>query len=285
MQLALRPGVLADAEICGEICHRAFDALARQHDFPSDIPSPEIGIGLISSLLSRANVYCVVGESAGRIVGSNFLWEATRIAGVGPLTVDPELQNAAVGRQLMNDVMDRAREKDAVGVRLVQSAYHNRSLCLYTKLGFDAREPLSAMQGPALRRVLPGYPVRPASELDVDACSSVCIRVHGHERKRELREAIAQQSATVVERNGKITGYATVIGFFGHAVAETNDDLKALIAAATAFPGPGFLLPTRNGELFRWCLGHGLRVVQPLTLMTTGLYNEPRGAYLPSILY
>jgi hypothetical protein len=68
-------------------------------------------------------------------------------------------------------------------------------------------------------------------------------------------------------------------------VGETNDDLKALIAAAPSFLGPGLLLPSRNGELFRWCLAHDLRVVAQATLMTIGLYNEPAGAYLPSILY
>ena len=78
---------------------------------------------------------------------------------------------------------------------------------------------------------------------------------------------------------------ATAVAFFGHAVGETNEELKALIGAARAFPGPGFLLPTRNGELFRWCLEHGLRVVQPMTLMSVGLYNEPAGAFLPSVLY
>jgi hypothetical protein len=44
-------------------------------------------------------------------------------------------------------------------------------------------------------------------------------------------------------------------------------------------------VPTRNGELFRWCLASGLRLVQQMTLMTIGLYNEPAGAYLPSIHY
>jgi hypothetical protein len=29
----------------------------------------------------------------------------------------------------------------------------------------------------------------------------------------------------------------------------------------------------------------GLKVVQPMTLMTRGLYGEPSGAWLPSILY
>jgi hypothetical protein len=33
------------------------------------------------------------------------------------------------------------------------------------------------------------------------------------------------------------------------------------------------------------CLDRGLPMVQPMTLMTIGLYNEPQGAYLPSILF
>ena len=109
--------------------------------------------------------------------------------------------------------------------------------------------------------------------------------MHGHDRGGELRDAIERGSATVVEHDGRITGYATIIGFFGHAVGETNKDVKALIAAATEFAGPGFLLPTRDGELFGWCLANGLRIAQPMTLMSRGPYNEPAGAFLPSILY
>ena len=89
----------------------------------------------------------------------------------------------------------------------------------------------------------------------------------------------------MVERAGRVTGYATPIAYFGHAVGETNDDLKALIGAAPAYLGPGFLLPTRNGEMMRWCLAEGLRVVHTMTLMTIGLYNEPEGAWMPSVLY
>jgi hypothetical protein len=58
-----------------------------------------------------------------------------------------------------------------------------------------------------------------------------------------------------------------------------------LIAAAAEFPGPGVLLPTRNHEMFQWCLNRGLKLVFQMTLMSIGLYNEPAGAYLPSILY
>jgi hypothetical protein len=59
----------------------------------------------------------------------------------------------------------------------------------------------------------------------------------------------------------------------------------ALIGASPDFGGPGFLLPTRNFEVFRWCLGAGLKLVYQMTLMTTGLYDEPKGAHLPSVLF
>ena len=88
-----------------------------------------------------------------------------------------------------------------------------------------------------------------------------------------------------MERDGRVTGYASSLAFSGHTVAETNPDLQAIIAAAAGFGGPGILVPSRNGELFRWCLANGLRVVEPMTLMSLGLYNEPKGAFLPSILY
>jgi hypothetical protein len=117
------------------------------------------------------------------------------------------------------------------------------------------------------------------------ACNALCRRVHGFERSGEVADAIAGKTAAVVEHLGRITGYATAVAFFGHAVGETNEDLKALIGGAPAFGGPGFLLPTRNHDLFGWCLERGLRLVKQTTLMTMGFYNEPAGTYLPSVLY
>jgi GNAT superfamily N-acetyltransferase len=283
--LRLRAGRAEDVEGLGSICCGAFRATAEGHNFPPDFPSSEVAGGLLASVLSRENVYSVVAEADGRVVGSNFLWENATIAGVGPITIDPDAQNAAVGRRLMEDVLQRAKEQNIAGVRLVQAAYHNRSLSLYTKLGFDAREPLSNLQGPAIGERIPGYAVRAAKEGDLGACNASSFRIHGHDRGPELLEAIGQGSANVVEHDGRITGYTTGMGFFGHAVGESNEDLKALIGAAPEFPGPGFLLPTRNGEVLRWSLERGLRIVQPMTLMSVGLYNEPAGAFIPSILY
>jgi hypothetical protein len=211
--------------------------------------------------------------------------ERSPIFGIGPISVTPGVQNRAIGRRLMDAALDRAAAQKAVGIRLVQAGYHNRSLCLYTKLGFVTREPLSLLQGPKLNAKFAGYDVRPAEDRDVEACNKLCREVHGFDRDRELRDAIRAHSASVVEHSDEITGYATSIGFVAHAVAKTNQDLKALIGAATEFPGPGFLLPTRNHEVFGWCLNRGLKLVFQMTLMSIGLYNEPAGAYLPSILY
>ena len=284
--LTLRAGRSEDGEACGSICYEAFKAIADQHNFPPDFPSPEVSGGLITSLLSRAGeIYSVVAEVDGRVVGSNFLWENGTIAGVGPITIDPETQNVAVGRRLMEDVLQRAQERGIAGVRLVQAAYHNRSLALYAKLGFDTREPLSTLQGETIEQEMPGYAVRSATEEDLDACNELCFKVHGHHRGPELLEAIRQGTAAVVEHGGRISGYTTMVGFFGHTVGESNEELKALISAAPAFPGLGFLLPTRNSEVLRWCLEQGLHIVQPMTLMSLGLYNEPRGAFMPSVLF
>jgi GNAT superfamily N-acetyltransferase len=285
MDVVLRAGQLDDGATLGRICYDAFAAIATQHNFPPDFPSVEFAQMVITTLLARGDVANVVAELGGHVVGSNFMADAGAIAGIGPITVAPTVQNGAVGRRMMTHMLELARRKGFAGVRLVQAAYHCRSLSLYAKLGFEVREPLACMQGRALGGVMPGCGVRPATRRDLDECCGLCFRVHGHERRSELREAIDQGGATVVERDGRITGYATVIGFWGHAVTATTDDLKALIGAAPAILGSGVLVPTRNGELFRWCLAHGLRVTQPLTLMSLGLYNEPAGAFLPSILY
>jgi GNAT superfamily N-acetyltransferase len=285
MSIVIRRAKPEDAQVCGQICYDAFHKVSTSHNFPPDLPSPEAGVGVLSMMFSHPGFYCVVAEQDGRIVGSNCLDERGPVAGIGPITVDPAVQNARAGRQLMNAVLARAASRNAPGVRLVQAAFHNRSLSLYAKLGFDAREPLSVMQGPALGMRLEGYAVRKAQPQDVEQCNRVCRAVHGHDRGGELKDAIQQGTGVVVERGGRITAYATVLAFFGHAAAETNPDLQALIGSAEGFGGPGILVPTRNAELFRWCLNSGLRVVQPMTLMTIGLYNQPDGAYLSSILF
>jgi GNAT superfamily N-acetyltransferase len=284
-EVTVRAATPDDSSVCGQICYDAFFKLSAMHGFPCDFPGPQIATGILSMLFSSPGFYCVVAESEGRIVGSNCLDERSLIAGIGPITIDPGVQNLGVGRKLMRVVMDRAQERHPAGIRLVQAAYHNRSLSLYTALGFDVREPLSCVQGRPLDRNVPGCVVRPAQPGDLEACNALSRKVHGFDRGSELADCIQQKTACVVERAGCITGYATALALFGHATTESNLDMQSLIASVESFGGSGILVPSRNSALLRWCLANGLRVVQPMTLMSIGLYNEPAGAWLPSVLF
>jgi predicted N-acetyltransferase YhbS len=282
--LVIRTATPEDSHACGLICYKAFSAINTAHNFPCDFPAPEAAIGLMSSMFSSPGIYSVVAELDGQLIGSNCLDERSVIRGVGPITVDPAIQNSGTGRALMDAALQRAHETKAVGVRLVQAAFHNRSFSLYTSLGFDVREPLTCLQGKVQQASVSGY-VRAAVDPDLDACNQLSLRVHGFDRSADLSQAIRRGTAKVVERGGRITGYTTFLGFFGHTTCETNLDMQALIGAADSLAGPGILVPSRNAALLRWCLASGLRVVQPMTLMSTGLYNEPAGAWLPSILF
>jgi GNAT superfamily N-acetyltransferase len=281
----VREAIDADWVDAGRICHDAFAAIADQHGFPHDFPTVAAASEPIRWLINHPHIYGVVAERAGRVIGSNFLDERGTISAIGPISVDPAEQNHHVGRMLMDAVLERAHARHAPGVRLLQIAYHNRSLSLYAKLGMEVRGSFAAMHGPAIRTTLPGYDVRPATIDDEYACNSLCLRVHGHARAGEVRDAIDAGTARVVERLGRITGYTARVNYFAHSVAETNDDMRALICEAEDFGTPGFLVPLANNDLFRWCLDQGLRVFFVLNMMTLGLYQEPEGTYMPSVGY
>lgn len=284
--VTIRRATPADAEACGRICYEAFASINHAHNFPPDVPTPEAGVAVMRYLFSHPAHYCVVAERDGRLIGSNCMDERSVIGGIGPITVDPVAQNHGAGRVLMQAILDRASERALAGVRLLQATFHNRSLSLYAKLGFVAREPVSVMQGPAIHRPMDGCLVRSARKTDLEAANHLCRTVHGFSRDGELAEAIEHNVAIVVERDGALTGCSSIPGFFGFTVGLTNQDVQAMLAAAPKpFAGPGLLIPTRNAELFRWCLEQDLRVVYPMTLMSIGQYDNPAGAWLPSVSY
>lgn len=276
----------SDTTACGSVCYHAFATIAQQHSFPADFPSIGVATTLVSSLIQHPKFYGVVADVEAEVVGANFLDERSTISSVGPITVDPRTQNRRVGRMLMAAVLQRSAQINAPGVRLVQAAYHNRSMSLYAKFGFQVRESLAVMSGQPLRTHLPGYPVRAATAEDLTVCNLLCYRVHGHDRAGELIDALTAGTASVVERGNRITGYTTGVGFYGHSVGESDDDIVALIAAAEQFgSGEGFIVPLSNNNLMRWCLARRFRVSYMVNLMSLGLYQQPRGAFLASIGY
>src|SRR5689334_11990146 len=107
-QINIRQAVPEDAGRCGQICYEAFTAINEEHRFPSDIPSVEAGVRFLKMVVADPGFLSVVGGVDGQVVGSNCFGEKSTISCVGPLTVTPAVQNRAVGRTLMQAVMDRA---------------------------------------------------------------------------------------------------------------------------------------------------------------------------------
>ena len=276
-----------DVEICGRICYEAFKGIAEGHNFRKDFPSLEMAIWLMGSLLENPGVFNVVAESEGRVIGSNHLMELDAIAAVGPITVDPSAQAKGAGRMLMQAVLDHG--KTHAGIRLLQDSFNMASLSLYASLGFDVREPLVLIEGTLKGETPAGYEVRPIREEDYDACAELCRSVHGFDRLNELRHTPPVPNPFVALRNGRLSAYITAPQMWplNHAVAETEEDMRALLTGAgnqCAEP-LSVILPTRQATLFRWCLKNGMKVIKPMTLMSMGEYHEPRGCYLPSVGY
>ena len=284
--VTLRAPEPGEVEALSQIVFDAFGSIHDHHRFDRDFPSVEAAIGMLSAWVPHPKIWGVVAEIDGRIVGSNFLDERDSIRGVGPITIDPDAQNAGVGRRLMEAVIERGR--DAEGIRLLQDGFHMRSLSLYTSLGFDVTAPCIVMSGKPRSGPVDGVRVRPLEESDLDACAALCEKVHGFERTGALRDSLGMGTPFVAERDGRIVGYASAPTFWpmSHGVAETEEDLCALLqgAAAQVNEPIALLVPLQSG-LFKWGLKEGLRAVKPMNVMALGSYQEPRGGWYPSVIY
>jgi predicted N-acetyltransferase YhbS len=289
MSLIIRTIKQNDAETCGKIGYEAHKTISSAHGYPSEQPSEEFGIGLIKRLLDNPNSWGVLAERQGKTLGSIFLhkFPPSPVVAIGPLTVHPSSEGG-VGKKLMFAALDHARKQNHDQIRLVQSPSHIRSFVLYTKSGFFLREPLFLMEGQPLNSGInkSNANVRPVrDDSDIFECNGLCKLTYGFSREMELRQAKDQGVATMIERDGVITGYTAGIGIFGHAVAKSNEDLKSLIANASSILGPGFFAPARNHEIVNWLLEKGFQIGWPANLMTIGPYQEPQIPFIPSLAY
>lgn len=289
MSVRVRSIEKADAETCGKIGFKAHKTVSSAHGFPSEQPSEEYSIGLLEMLLNNPNTWGFLAEKDTQILGSIFLnrFPPSPIAVIGPLTVDPSVEGG-IGRALMDAAISHAYSQSCNQVRLVQSPSHIRSFVLYTKSGFTLREPLFLMQGNAINenQDIKGLELHKVeTDKDIMECNKLSIQAHGFTREGELRQAMSQGVAIEIERGGKIHGYSAGLGLFGHSVASSNENLKALIAGSSAITGPGFFVPARNREIVTWLLEQGFKIQWPANLMTLGPYVEPTIPFLPSLAY
>ncbi|HTL27852.1 MAG TPA: GNAT family N-acetyltransferase [Tepidisphaeraceae bacterium] len=269
----------------GRIMYEAFAGINTRHGFPPDFPSAEAGQQVMGMLCSRPDIFGVAAVQDGKPIGSNFIWTADPVAGVGPITIDPPSQRKGIGRQLMKAVIDHAQSEGKEMIRLVQDSFNMTSLSLYASLGFTVQEPLALMRSADAKVDTSG--VRLAQPADVDAMDALAQRNFKVSRRHEIASSSrAPFPPFVRERGGKITGYL-IPTFIGHGAAETDEDALALIGATSQLPPPGqlFFAPLRQGTLHRKALASGIRMVKVMQLMSIGPYEPPTGTWMPSVMY
>jgi predicted N-acetyltransferase YhbS len=274
-----------DAKACAEICYSAFGGVADRRGFPPDFPNLAYTKAVISQLIADPDVFAVVAETGGRVVGSNFLDRRDPVFGIGPISVSEDAQGSGAGRALMEVVI--AQSTDAPSVRLLQDAHNPVSLSLYASLGFKIKEPVAMMAGRPSGAPERTLEVRPLAADDIDLCSDLCEHVLGYRREGALRQAMPF-SPYVGLVDGGVRAYASSLTMWAvaHGVAEAEEDMYELVlgfAAADERP-LSLLVPLRSG-FFHWCLEQGLRTVKVMNVMAIGRYQDPRGCWFPSSVY
>lgn len=239
---------------------------------------------IISHIANRPDYTGVVATIAGQIIGSNFLLHADEVAGVGPITIDPHLQARGVGRSLMEWVIQAAQRRGIRQIRLFQEAVNTTSLSLYTSVGFTWRDSAASMQAAPAEADNPS--IRPLTAEDLPTVEALGVQAFGFSRANDIAQLLAADfPGFLLEHQGRPAGYY-VASLFGHACAETDQDLLALVGhAARHLPPPlsVFICPLSREDLFRQCLATGHRTLKVLSYMSYGDYVTPSGAYLPSI--
>jgi GNAT superfamily N-acetyltransferase len=275
----------ADAEVLGDICYRAFKDISDKHGFPTDFTTPALAQMVVSGCIANEHGYATGVKADGRWTGSNFFRFTDEVAGVGPVSVDPERQSGGVGRLLMEDLLKAAKEQGIERVRLMQDSFNMISLALYASLGFDTKHPC-ALLAPVPKA---DASCRPMEGGDLDIVEGLSREMYKVSRRNDAGQHIGDGmfKPFVRERGGRVVGYL-VIGMVGHGCAESNDDLVALAQhAATEVPAEiaRCFCPLREGELYRKFLEAGFRNRKVMNLMTMGPYDEPEGSWMPSVGY
>lgn len=284
MAVELTPVRPEQVEELGGICYRAFKDVSDRHGFPTDFDSPGFAQMVLGSLVRDEDCYSVAAVVDGRTAGSNYLTTHDEVGSIGPVSVDPPLQGHGAGRAVMEGVLQYARENGIERVRLMQDSFNMMSLALYASLGFDTKTPVAMME-PA-RKEDPN--VRQATASDLAAVEELSRRIYRVSRRNEAAHRLSPPFQPFVrERAGVITGYF-ILGFAGHGVAETEEDMLALVLHAAGRTPPQmarFFCPLTEGSLYRRFLAAGCRNVKVMNLMALGPYEAPDGVWLPSVGY
>ena len=211
--VAVRPMAQADLVEADRVFRLAFGT----HFGLKDPMQFRAGAELIRPRWTASPEFCFVAESGGRIVGSILGTDWGSIFVLGPVSVDPGQANRGIARALMAPVMDRVAARKFPLAALYTHSNSPKHIHLYESYGFNARlltpimsKPVAASAAPSGTRLWSSLPPGERSQA-LAACRAVSGAVHpGLDLSIEIETlaALNQGDVVLVERNGKIAGFA-----------------------------------------------------------------------------
>jgi hypothetical protein len=193
------------------------------------------------AMLIRVGEGVVAEDAIGRVVGSAMWWPmGPDFARIGMVITYPRLQEQGGGRWLVHQIAGPIGSRDKV-VTATRAALR---LCL--SLGFRPGPTVFQHQGTvvAAPAAVPGArPMVAADEAAVRALDAAALTA---ERRAVLDELLAVSDGTVIERDGKVAGFALCRRFgrghvVGPVVAASEEDALALVAPHVAAHAGRFL--------------------------------------------
>ena len=281
----LRAAGPSDIPECGRILYEAFATLAAEHGFPPDFPSVEVATGCMRGLITqpglpwrgrrtrrpdrREHLPRRTLDDLGDRAGQRRPGRTGRQGRTGARGGD-----ARAGRRAARS--GRPARPDQLSQPVAEPLREARVRCP-RDVRRDVRRAGGGSRSRATRSARRPRPTRPPATRCASTSMATTAPASSARRSTTARHASSSTS-------GGSPGYTTGIGYFGHTsprpTTTSGRSSRGRGAGPAGHPGPA-----RDGELFRWCLGHGLRVFFVMNLMSIGIYQEPRGAYLASVGY
>lgn len=221
----------------------------------------------------------VVAAIEGRVLGTALSWHwGENDATIGLVIVAPELQGRRIGNRMMEALLDPLSGRNV----MLHATAAGRGL--YERLGFVVTGEVEQHQGMlhGVPEVVPreGDRLRPFEGGDADALIAIDARAAGMPRAELLRRLFAQGKTVVLERGGRVAGFAVLRRFGrGHAVgpvaAPDVEAARGLIAACCR-RAEGFVridVHATSG-LQRWLETLGLSRTGDATVMVRGRVSQ-----------
>ena len=228
----------------------------------------------------------LVLERAGQVIGTAMSWiYGEAFASVGMIIVTGSAQGGGNGSRLFDGLLD------AVGGRSILLTSTQEGLPLYSRRGFVSWGMVLQHQGrPNVAVTLEaGSGIRQADISDLAAIQAFDERATGMPRHSMVAALADAGSAMVIERAGRIAGYAIARRFgrghvIGPCAAENDRDARLLILAQLSRLRDQFVRIDVYADdgLGNWLEGLGLQRASTATAMVRGqrpLSDDPAHMY------